>query len=82
MEQPKPDNIQSQPPERRPEEIQAHAPPPHVEATLTDYDLKKRSFWGERLGAWFLASWQEEGTWVLILVLIAFLVVSLVFLVK
>jgi hypothetical protein len=73
MDNPKPDNIQSQPPERRPEEIQAHPPPPpHEPPPSPDYDFKKRSTWG-RIGAWFLPGPKECGTWVLLLVLFAFL---------
>ncbi len=82
MEQPKPDHMQSDPPKHPPAEIQAHPPPPCAEPpSLPDYNFRKRSSWEERLGAWFLASLQEEGTWVVMLVLIAFLVVSLVFLI-
>jgi hypothetical protein len=44
MDDPKPDNIQSQPAERRPEEIQAGRPPPRGDAPtpLPDYNFKKR----------------------------------------
>jgi hypothetical protein len=47
MDDPKPDNIQSQPPERWPEEIQAGRTPPCGDdpALLPDYDFKKPGAW-------------------------------------
>ncbi len=44
MDTPKPDSIQSQPPQQSPAEIQAYAPPPRANPLpLLDYDFKKRT---------------------------------------
>jgi hypothetical protein len=46
MDKPKPDNIQSHPPQQPPAEIQAHPPPPRAEPPSPDYDFKKpRTRW-------------------------------------
>jgi uncharacterized protein (TIGR03067 family) len=71
MNHPKPDDIQSEPPERTPSEIQAHPAPPHPDPPPTlDYNIGKPSS-SEELGAWVLTGRKPWKARMLSLVFVA-----------
>jgi hypothetical protein len=78
MNTPNPDDIQPKLPERPPEEIQIGRSSPTREDVLPplpDYDFIRKLSFSEKLGAWVQTSWQEHGSWNLILVPVAVCVV-------